>query len=148
MYRIAALAAGLALVLLGAMLPSDAHAKRREPILEVRQIVPAAAMQNPPVRDAVFEALTNLLKDHFPHCTDLRASTTFSPGGSTALVRVRCFRIDRNLWVPRHYRGDVARLGFFIPCPNCQKWKLPALSSGRWCAAGGFWDSRPIGRED
>lgn len=117
MYRTTALAAGLALVLLGAMLPSDAHAKQRGPVLEVRLIVSAAAMQDPPVRDAVFEALTNLIKNHFPYCTDLRASTMFNRRGSTVLVRVRCFRIDRNLWVPRHYRGDVARLGFFILYP-------------------------------
>lgn len=110
-------------LLLGIALPTDARPKQRVPIVEIRRVLPAEAMRDVSIRDLVYEALTNHLKDNFPGCTDLQASTMFTPGGSTALVRIRCFRIDRGLLVPRHYRGGIARLGFFFRCPNFLKSK-------------------------
>lgn len=103
-----------AFLFLGVAFPPQAGARQRTPIIEVRQVVPAAAVHDLRVRDAIFAALTNFLKDNFPGCTDLHAFVTITPGGSTALVRVRCFRIDRGLDAPHNYRGGVASLGFFF----------------------------------
>lgn len=94
MMRWPALIGALIFSLLLAM-PVAVSARQRLNLPAIKVIVPAGLVSGKESRDILYDRVINFMLARYPECSRLKASLTFTPQRTTAVLSVRCLGMGR-----------------------------------------------------